>query len=81
MESNQPDLVSEWTSAIRRRLAIQREAWKGRNAASNDAVIADGFRAFCPAVTAGAIHRAWCCLAACRARARSAAFSPITQSR
>jgi Domain of unknown function (DUF4440) len=40
--------VPEWTEAIFARLLIQWEAWKNRDAASNDAVIADDFHSISP---------------------------------
>jgi Domain of unknown function (DUF4440) len=48
MQPGENDSMREWTEAIFARLIIQWEAWKNRDAASNDAVIADGFQAFCP---------------------------------
>ena len=40
--------ILETTEAIRARLVTQWEAWKNQDTASNDAVIADEFDAFCP---------------------------------
>lgn len=40
--------IAEWTEAIRARLTVQWEAWRNRDAASNDAVIADDFTSFWP---------------------------------
>jgi Domain of unknown function (DUF4440) len=40
--------IPEVTEAIRARLVVQWEAWKNRDAASNDAVIADRFDSFSP---------------------------------
>jgi len=40
--------IPEWTEAISARLLTQWEAWKNRDAASNDAVIADDFDSFWP---------------------------------
>ena len=48
MEPAQPPFFSEWTSAIHSRLLTQWEAWKNQDAAANDAVIMEDFRAFCP---------------------------------
>ena len=43
-----PTFLSEWTDAIHARLLTQWEAWKTRDKPANDAVIMDGFAAFCP---------------------------------
>ena len=48
METGQEVTITETTEAIRARLVIQWEAWKNQDKASNDAVIADAFDAFCP---------------------------------
>lgn len=48
MNSQEPGFIFEWTRAIHARLLVQWEAWKNRDAQANDAVIADGFQAFCP---------------------------------
>jgi hypothetical protein len=43
METTQHVAIQEWTDAIHARLVTQWEAWKNKDAASNDAVIADRF--------------------------------------
>jgi hypothetical protein len=48
METRREGTKKETTEAIRARLLAQWEAWKNRDTASNDAVIADEFDAFCP---------------------------------
>lgn len=48
MESPQNVSISEMTEAIQARLLIQWEAWKHKDAPSNDAVIADDFQSFGP---------------------------------
>jgi hypothetical protein len=48
MESVTPAILSEWSRAIQSRLLSQWEAWKNQNPAGNDAVLANGFHAFCP---------------------------------
>lgn len=48
MESVTPAILSEWSRAIHSRLLSQWEAWKNQNPAANDAVLANGFHAFCP---------------------------------
>src|SRR5271166_313409 len=45
MEAAQNDSVPEMTEAIYARLLTQWDAWKNRDAASNNAVIADDFQA------------------------------------
>jgi hypothetical protein len=40
--------LAEWAGAIHARILVQWEAWKNRDAPANDAVILDGFQAFCP---------------------------------
>ena len=48
MKTGQDPTILEATEAIRARLLTQWEAWKNQDKASNDAVIADTFDAFCP---------------------------------
>lgn len=48
MRSSQNISIPEMTGAIQTRLLIQWEAWKHKDKPSNDAVIADDFRAFGP---------------------------------
>ena len=48
METQREGTIEETTEAIRARLVTQWEAWKNQDTASNDAVIADEFDAFCP---------------------------------
>jgi ketosteroid isomerase-like protein len=48
MESPQNVAIPEMTDAIQARLLIQWEAWKRKDARSNDAVIADDFQSFGP---------------------------------
>lgn len=43
METTQNVAIHEWTDAIHARLVTQWEAWKNKDAAANDAVIADNF--------------------------------------
>jgi hypothetical protein len=43
METTQNVAIQEWTDAIHARLVTQWEAWKNKDAASNDAVIAVNF--------------------------------------
>ncbi len=40
--------LAEWTNAIHSRLNAQWEAWKSQDAPANEAVLMDGFTAFCP---------------------------------
>lgn len=48
MDSLATPLLSEWTSAIQSRLHAQGEAWKTQDAPANDAVLMEGFTAYCP---------------------------------
>jgi len=48
MEMAHKESIQEMTEAISARLLTQWEAWKNRDAASNDAVIADEFDSFSP---------------------------------
>ena len=48
MDLGQKDAIPDITDAIRARLVTQWEAWKNRDTASNDAVIAEEFDSFCP---------------------------------
>jgi ketosteroid isomerase-like protein len=48
MEMAQNDSIPAVTEAIYARLTIQWDAWRNRDAASNNAVIADDFQAFSP---------------------------------
>jgi len=48
MDSAPPALLAEWTQAIHSRLLAQWDAWKNKDVEANNAVIADGFAAFCP---------------------------------
>lgn len=48
MAEEQPFQIAAWTQAIYARLQTQWEAWKNRDAASNDAVIHADFKAYCP---------------------------------
>ena len=48
MDNGHETTKTETTEAIRARLLTQWEAWKNQDKASNDAVIAGEFDAFCP---------------------------------
>jgi hypothetical protein len=48
MDLGQKDAIPDITDAIRTRLVTQWEAWKNKDTASNDAVIAEEFDSFCP---------------------------------
>ncbi len=48
METMQNVAIEEWTDAIHARLVTQWEAWKNKDAASNDAVIAGNFTSISP---------------------------------